>query len=258
MWREAKKSNREEKEKFEIIFSYFERRRRNQKILSLVSRREREIWKQSLNFREEKERGIFFSQASRGERECEKRFIIFEKRQRNLKCCSPTLRREREIWKQILHFWDEKEKLKLFSKASKEKENFVFSNFSSNCFPERIHSHIDCIYLSFLHYVSSNVSSNGLPKVTLVAFVWLFSTVSFQTNVQRVCLRGCKVTLVAFVCDSSSVNSQMNPQMACNREYIVTLVAFAWLFSIWTPKELAWENAEGKGAKKKGKKPNKC
>ena len=36
-------------------------------------------------------------------------------------------------------------------------------------------------------------------KVTLVAFVRLFSTVCFQTNLQRAYLRGCKVTLVAFV-----------------------------------------------------------
>ena len=124
VWREAKKSNREEKEKFEIIFSNFERRRRNLTILSPVLRREREIWKKILNFREEKEKGIFFSQASKGERESEKRFTIFEKRQRNLKCCSPTLRREREIWKQILDFWEEKEKWIYFSQASRGEREF--------------------------------------------------------------------------------------------------------------------------------------
>ena len=42
-WRESKKSNREEKEKFESNFSHFERRKRNMISLSPVSRREREI-----------------------------------------------------------------------------------------------------------------------------------------------------------------------------------------------------------------------
>ena len=44
-WREPKKANREEKEKFENIFSNFERRRRNLKILSPVLIRKREIRK---------------------------------------------------------------------------------------------------------------------------------------------------------------------------------------------------------------------
>ena len=68
-WREAKKSNREEKEKFDILFSNFEKRKRNLKFISPVSRGEKEIWKKVLHFREEKEKGIFFSQVSRGERE---------------------------------------------------------------------------------------------------------------------------------------------------------------------------------------------
>ena len=55
-WREAKKSNREEEEKFENNFSNFERRKRNLNSLSPVSRREREIRKNILNFREEKEK----------------------------------------------------------------------------------------------------------------------------------------------------------------------------------------------------------
>ena len=39
----------------------------------------------------------------------------------------------------------------------------------------------------------------GGCKVTLVAFVWLFSTVCFEMPHQRAFLRGCIVTLVAFV-----------------------------------------------------------
>ena len=53
-WREAKRSNREEKEKW-ILFSP-------------VLRREREIWKRVLHYRGEKEKWILFSQDSRGER----------------------------------------------------------------------------------------------------------------------------------------------------------------------------------------------
>ena len=38
----------------------------------------------------------------------------------------------------------------------------AFSNVSSNCLPEKRHSHIGCIYSTFLHCAFSNVSSNGL------------------------------------------------------------------------------------------------
>ena len=71
-------------------------------------------------------------------------------------------------------------------------------------------------------------------KVTLVAFVWLFSTVCFQMCPQIACLRGCKVTLVAFVWFFSTVRYQMSPQIACLSRCIVTLVTFVWLFStVW-------------------------
>ena len=88
-----KKFNREEKEKFEILFSNFGKRKRNLKFLSPVSRREREIWKRVLHIGEEKEKGILFSQVSRGEKE------IFLK---NLQ-----FREEKEKfgkWKMVLHF----------------------------------------------------------------------------------------------------------------------------------------------------------
>ena len=68
-------------------------------------------------------------------------------------------------------------------------------------------------------------------KVTLVAFVWLFSTVSFHVYFQMVCLRGCKVTLVASVWLFSTLCFQMSPQIACLWECKVTLFAFVWLFS---------------------------
>ena len=40
----------------------------------------------------------------------------------------------------------------------------VFSNVSSNCLHERMHNHIGCICLTFLHCVFSSVSSNDLPE----------------------------------------------------------------------------------------------
>ena len=67
--------------------------------------------------------------------------------------------------------------------------------------------------------------------VTLVAFVWLFTTVRFQMCPQIACPKGCIVTLVAFVWFVSIVRFQMCPQMACLRRGKVTLVAFVWLFS---------------------------
>ena len=68
-------------------------------------------------------------------------------------------------------------------------------------------------------------------KITLVALVWLFSTVGFQMSPQIACLWRCKVTLVAFVWFFSTVCFQMSPQFACPRGCIVTLVAFVWFFS---------------------------
>ena len=71
----------------------------------------------------------------------------------------------------------------------------------------------------------------GSCIITLVAFVRLFSTVCFQMSPQSACIRGCIVTLVAFVRLFSTVHFQMSPQMACPWGCIVTLVAFVWLFS---------------------------
>ena len=60
-------------------------------------------------------------------------------------------------------------------------------------------------------------------RVTLAAFVWLFSTVSFQMLPQMACLRRCIVALVAFVWLYSTVCFQMLPQIAWMRRCIVTL-----------------------------------
>ena len=46
---------------------------------------------------------------------------------------------------------------------------------------------------------------------------------------QNACITGCKVTLVAFVGLFSAMRFQMCPQMACLRGSIITLVAFVWV-----------------------------
>ena len=68
-------------------------------------------------------------------------------------------------------------------------------------------------------------------KVTLVAFVWLFSSMCFQMLHQIANLRVHIVTLVTFVWLFSTVCFQMSPQITCSIWCIVTLVAFVWLSS---------------------------
>ena len=66
--------------------------------------------------------------------------------------------------------------------------------------------------------------------VTLVALVWLFSTVGSLMCPQIACMRGCIITQIAFECLSSIVHFQMSLQMVCPRECFITQVAFVWLF----------------------------
>ena len=68
--------------------------------------------------------------------------------------------------------------------------------------------------------------------VALVTFVWLFSTMHFQMSPQSACKPGRIIALVAFVWFFSTVRSQMCPQIACMGRCIVTLVAFMWLNDI--------------------------
>ena len=67
--------------------------------------------------------------------------------------------------------------------------------------------------------------------VALVAFIWFFPTLHFQMCPQSACIRWCKVTLVAFVWLLSTVHFQICPQSACITWCKVTLVAFVWLLS---------------------------
>ena len=81
-----------------------------------------------------------------------------------------------------------------------------------------------------LHMYPQRTSVRGC-KFTLVAFVWLFSTVYFQMCPQIACLSRGKVTLVAFVWLFSTVYFQMCPQIACLGRGKITLVAFVLFFS---------------------------
>ena len=67
--------------------------------------------------------------------------------------------------------------------------------------------------------------------ITLVAFVWLFSSVCLQVCFQVACLRGYIFALVAFVWLFSSVNLNVCFQVACSRGYILTLAATDWSLS---------------------------
>ena len=100
---------------------------------------------------------------------------------------------------------------------------------------ERMHSHIGCICLIFLHYmVPQRVFPHGC-KVALTALIRFFLSMFEHMYFEIVSLDACKVTLVAPVLLFSSVCFQMRPQMTCLRGCKVTLVAFVWLFSTMCP-----------------------
>ena len=77
--------------------SKIEKRKRNLKSISPISRGEREICISFPHFREEKEKSEFY-------------FHTFERRKRNMNFISPVSRGEREIWILFPHFREEKEK----------------------------------------------------------------------------------------------------------------------------------------------------
>ena len=90
---------REGKEKSEFLFPSFEKRKRNLKIISLISRGERKSWIPFPQFREEKEKS-------------NKIFLTFEKRKRNCDYISTISRREREYWNSSFYFESKKRKVK--------------------------------------------------------------------------------------------------------------------------------------------------
>ena len=97
----------------------------------------------------------------------------------------------------------------------------VFSDASLTRLPEKIQSHIGCTCLVFLHSGFSNVLSNclGQRMHNHTGCIGLFfSTVSFKMLTQRAWIRAGKVTLAAFVWLFSTMCFQMRPQIACLRE----------------------------------------
>ena len=144
MWREAKRSKREENEKFEISFSNFARRRRNW-ILFLILRFQ-------LSKREGE--GNFFVWSSDLERESEKKSLFSRSDREVWNAVLQFLWRERKIIQQALHFRNKKEKWKLFSQVWKGETDF--ESFSSR-FPEGVHSPIGCICLSAFSCPGSSI-----------------------------------------------------------------------------------------------------
>ena len=107
-------------------------------------------------------------------------------------------------------------------------------NISSNGLPEKRQSQIGCICLTFLHCVLSmfaQIVCQRKFKVTLFAFVWLFSIMSFQMCHENACLRRGKVKLVTFFRLFFTVRFQMSPWIVCPKKGKVTLIAFVRLFS---------------------------
>ena len=95
-------------------------------------------------------------------------------------------------------------------------------------------------WCEFCHAITRSSCSNDAPvlitesiyiKVTLVTFVYLFSTVSFQMRPQMTCPRRGKVTSVAFVSFFSTASFQMCPWNVHPRRGKVTLVTFVLLVS---------------------------
>ena len=79
---------------------------------------------------------------------------------------------------------------------------------------------------------SQTVCPSGC-KVTLVAFVWLFSSVHFQMSPQIGFLSRCKVALFALVWLLSTVHFQMSPQIVGLGGCKVALIALVWPHMIY-------------------------
>ena len=80
--------------------------------------------------------------------------------------------------------------------------------------------------------------------IILIALVWLFITACYKMHLEMACLRERKITLVAFVWLFSAVCVQMSPQSCCIRGRKVTLVTFALL-------QCAFSNVSSKRLKKR-------
>ena len=70
-------------------------------------------------------------------------------------------------------------------------------------------------------------------KVTLAAFVWVFTTLCFQNFPHGACVRGFKITLVAFVHLFSTLCCKIFPQSACLSKFEATMVGYVWPLNIF-------------------------
>ena len=78
-------------------------------------------------------------------------------------------------------------------------EGSVFSCGSSNIQPKKVQNYTNCIFVTFLHCAFSNqIARMGGCIATLLAFLWLFSTVHHQMFLQCTWPRAFIVALVAF------------------------------------------------------------
>ena len=100
---------------------------------------------------------------------------------------------------------------------------------SSGCLLEVMNGNVSQLCYNVLFYMSSQRTWARACKITLTAFVIIFSSVHTQTFPQIGCPRKGEVTLVVLV--FSSVCYQMCPQVDCLRRDKFTLVAFIWLFT---------------------------
>ena len=107
----------------------------------------------------------------------------------------------------------------------------ALSNVFWNCLLVRMQNHIGCICCTTVCFqMFPQIACAIWGIVTLVAFVWLFSTVRYKMCPQIACLKWGIITLIAFIWFFSTVCFPMCPRITCTRWGIITLVAFVWLF----------------------------
>ena len=108
--------------------STIERRKRNFKFFSPISREERETWHSFLLFREEKEKSQkIFSTFERRKRNGYS-ILKFQEEKEKVKTIAPFSRREREILNALRQFWEEKEKSRVHN-VREEKEKFSHTSY---------------------------------------------------------------------------------------------------------------------------------
>ena len=94
---------------------------------------------------------------------------------------------------------------------------------------------VDACAISWWETVRSSHMRKVL-LVTMVTFVWLFSTVSFQISPQNVCKRGCKATLSMHVRSRDKkqlVGSHKRKMLPCPRLVTFLIELMSWVSSFF-------------------------